>query len=214
LKKEKTKPVPSQDFQNVCLWYKMEFTNFSFEAVRDNLLKILEGKLSEHLPEYYAMTVGIICIYARPFTNNFPVGKLSEEIVPPEFKAVHENIMKMRQTLFAHAQASLTAGKDDYPNEVVIEHDGTIPRICVSRAAVKTVVLERMVPLVESLIEKTGYHRSKFAKKFAKTVRSLGEGEFRLNVQDPNAPLFVPLTEEEKLVRKKKRSAFDFSTNL
>src|SRR6266478_563599 len=133
--KAKTKPAPSQEFQDVCQWYKMEFANFSFEAVRDTLLKILEGKLTEHLPEYYAMSVGIICIYARPFTNNFPVGELSDEIVPQEFKKLHKDIMKMRHTLFAHAQASLTAGKDDYPNEVVIEYDGRIPRICVSRAA-------------------------------------------------------------------------------
>jgi hypothetical protein len=63
-------------------------------------------------------------------------------------------------------------------NEVVIEHDGTIPRICVSRAAVKTVVLERMVPLVKALIEKTEWHRSKFAKKYRKTLRDLGKGDF------------------------------------
>jgi hypothetical protein len=214
LKKEKTKPVPSQEFQDVCTWYQMEVANFSFESVRDNLMKILEGKLSERLPEYYAITVGLICIYARPFTNNFPVGELPEEIIPAEFKSLHKNIMKMRHTLFAHAQASLTVGKDDYPNEVVIEHDGTIPRICVSRAAVKTVVLERMVPLVEALIEKTSWHRSKFAKKYSKTVRNLGKGEFRLNVTDPNAPIFVRLSKGEKFVRKKKRSAFDFSTVL
>ena len=190
----------------------MEVANFAFEAVRNNLIKILEGKLSERMPEYYPLSVGLICIYARPFTNNFPVGELSEEIVPEEFKSLHKQIMKMRNTLFAHAQASLRVGKDDYPNEVVVEHDGTIPRICVSRAAAKTVVLERMLPLVKTLIEKTSWHRSKFAKKYVKTILNNGKGEFRLNVTDPNAPIFVPLSEDEKLVRKKKRSAFDFST--
>ncbi len=212
--KAKTKPAHSQEFEDARQWYKMEVSNFSFEAVRNNLSKILEGKLSERMPEYYPMSVGLICIYARPFTNNFPVGELSEEIVPEEFKSLHRNIMKMRHTLFAHAQASLMVGKDDYPNEVVVEHNGIFPRICVSRVAAKTVVLERMVPLIKPLIEKTEWHRSKFAKKYRKTLRDLGKGEFRLNVTDSNAPMFVRLSEGEKLVRKKKRSALDFSTVL
>ncbi len=45
------------------------------------------------------MTVGVICIYARPFTNNYPVGELSEEIIPTEFKKLHGNIMRLRHTL-------------------------------------------------------------------------------------------------------------------
>ncbi len=42
--------------------------------------------------------------------------------------------MNLRHKLFAHADASLTVGKDDYPNEVVIEHDGRIPTRATARA--------------------------------------------------------------------------------
>ena len=124
------------------------------------------------LPEYYVMTVGLICIYARPFTNNYPVGELSEEIVPTEFKKLHGNIMRVRHRLFAHAQASFQVGKDDYPNEVVIEHDGAIPRISVPRTSVQPSTLERMVPLVKALIEKTNYHRLRFERSMARPSRS------------------------------------------
>ena len=211
MKTPKSKSAPSQEFQDVCLWYKMEVAEFSFESVCDNIRKILQEKLGKHLPEY-AMTVGVICIYARPFTNNYPVGELSDEIVPTEFKKLHGNIMRLRHTLFAHAQASFSVGKGDYPNEVVIEHNGVIPRICVPRVTVQQSMLEQMVPLVEALIQKTNYHRSKFAKKYANAVRKLGKGEFRLNVVDPDGPMFIPLSDDEKLVRQRKKSIFDIDS--
>jgi hypothetical protein len=211
LKKAKTKPAHSQELVDVREWHHMEFAHYSFEVVRDALPRMLEGKWDGRAPEHYLTIVGLICVYARPFTWNEPVGNLSEEIVPEEFKELHRDIMRLRHKLFAHADASLTVGKDDYPNEAVIENDGQNIAIAVSRAAVKPIFLERMLPLVEALIKNTHQCRLKHFRKFSKTIRRLGKGEFRLNVTDPNAPIFVPLTEEEKLVRKKKRSAFDFS---
>ena len=195
-------------------WHHMEFAHYSFEVVRDALPRMLEEKWDERAPEHYLTIVGLICVYARPFTWNEPVGNLSEEFVPEEFKELHRDIMRLRHKLFAHADASLTVGKDDYPNEAVIENDGQNIAIAVSRAAVKPIFLERMLPLVEALIKNTHQCRLKHFRKFSKTIRRLGKGEFRLNVTDPNAPVFVRLSEAEKLVRKKKRSVFDFSTIL
>jgi hypothetical protein len=110
------KTTASAEFQAACLWYQMEFANYSFEAVRDVLPSILEEKQNEYSSKYYAMMVGLICIYARPFTNNRPVGKLSDEIVPEEFKDLHDSIITLRHTLFAHADAFARVGEEHYPN--------------------------------------------------------------------------------------------------
>ena len=128
------------------------------------------------------MSVGLICTYARPFTNNEPVGKLSEEIVPEEFKHRHTLIMALRHRLFAHADATLAAAPDDYPNEAVIVHDGEQLWMDVSRSAVVPSLLEKMQPMVNGLIDKTNYYRRKYQKKFSKHITRLGKGEFRLNV--------------------------------
>ena len=204
-KKTKPKTTSNPDFDAVCLWYQMEFANYSFEVVRDVIANILKEKLSDRSPDYYAMTAGLICVYARPFTNNRPVGKLNDEIVPPEFKGLHDKVITMRHKLFAHAEASLMVGEEDYPHEAVIENDGKIISIAVSRVAVKPNLLEQMSPLVEALIKKTDYYRLKQAKKFASTIRKLGKGEFRLNVADPSAPLFLKLSAVQKLVRQEKK---------
>jgi hypothetical protein len=211
-KKGKTpasKSASNPDFDAVCLWYRMEFANYSFEVARDVIRSILEKKLDDRSPEYYAMTVGVICIYARPFTNNRPVGKLAEDIVPATFKSLHDKIITMRHKLFAHSEATLEVGPDDYPHEAVIENDGKIIAMAVSRVAIKPDVLKEMKDLVEALITKTNYHRLKLANKFAKPLRKLGKGQFRLNVADPSAPLFQKLSDAEMLIRKQKKSILD-----
>jgi hypothetical protein len=208
-KKAKPKSIPNPDFEAVRLWYKMEFANYSFELVRDIVANILKSKLSDRSLEYYAMTAGLICIYARPFTNNKPVGELSDEIVPPEFKSLHDKIITMRHKLFAHADASLMVGEEDYPNEAVIENDGKKIAMAVSRVAVVPSFLEQTSPLVQELIKKTNYYRTKHGKKFANTIRKLGKGDFRLNVVDPSAPLFVKLSTAQSRVRQEKRKILD-----
>jgi len=162
LSRKKAKPVAvsDPDFEAVREWYKAEFALYSFEAVRDTIELILEKKLDHRRSlEYYAMSVGLICTYARPFTNNEPVGKLSEEIVPEEFKHRHTLIMALRHKLFAHADATLAAAPDNYPNEAVIVNDGEKLWMDVSRSAVVPSLLEKMQPLLNGLIEKINYFR-------------------------------------------------------
>jgi hypothetical protein len=207
--KAKSKPVSNPDFDAVCLWYQMEFANYSFEVVRDVIVGILGKEVNDRSPHYYAITAGVICTYARPFTNNRPVGRLADEIVPTEFKGLHDKIITVRHKLFAHAEASLMVAEEDYPNEAVIENDGKTISISVSRVAIKASVLEQMGSLVEALIEKTNYYRSKHTKRFTNTIRKLGKGSYRLNVVDPSAPLFLKLSEVQRLVRQEKRKVLD-----
>jgi hypothetical protein len=207
---QKTPKPSKEDFKDIREWYKMEFAFYSFEAARDIIKMILDKGLDHRRSlEYYAMSVGLICIYARPFTNNEPVGKLSEEIVPEQFKHRHTLIMALRHRLFAHADATLAAAPDNYPNEAVIVNDGEKLWMDVSRSAVVPSLLEKMQPLVNGLIDKTNYHRRKYAKKFSKEVAQLGKGEFRLNVVDSAAPLFAKLSEAERRVRREKKSLLD-----
>jgi len=212
MSKQRKAPTPkatsNPDFEAVCTWYRMEFANYSFEVARDVIQSILEKKIDNRSPEYYAMTVGVICLYARPFTNNKPAGKLTDDIVPAKFKSLHDKVITMRHKLFAHSEATLAVGQDDYP------HDDKTIVMAVSRVAVIPDALEQIKDLVDELITKTNFHRSKFAKKFTKHLQKLGKGEFRLNIADPAAPLFQKLSDAEMLVREQKKSVLDPRSTL
>jgi hypothetical protein len=79
----KAKAAPNEEFQAACSLWRMQFAFHSFLAVRAGIDSLLERKVHSDEPEYYPMSVGLICLYARPFTNNQPVGPPAEDIIPP-----------------------------------------------------------------------------------------------------------------------------------
>jgi hypothetical protein len=58
-KRNTPKSASNPDFDDVCLWYQMEFANYSFEVARDVIKSIFEEKLDNRSLDYYAMTVGL-----------------------------------------------------------------------------------------------------------------------------------------------------------
>jgi hypothetical protein len=208
-----TKPSKS-DFKDLREWYKAELALYSFEVVRDTIKLILEKGLDHRSLEYHSLASGLICTYARPFTKCDPVGKLSEENIPSEFGEMHAQIMAMRHKLFAHAEASLKAGPDEYPNEAVIVNHGKKTYLDVSRSTPIPSFLAKMLPLTEALIEKMRDYRKKYWAKFAEEVKNLGPGEFRLNLVDRTAPFFTKLSRAERRVREEKKRIFDPNSEL
>jgi hypothetical protein len=113
---------------------------------------------SRLLAECYPISVGLVCLYPRPFTNKKPVGPLSEKIVPNEHLELHRSIIKMRHKPFAHTDASAELRPDDYPNELLFTNDGKVLRFSITRFLAEPDLFELMIPLVNALVEKTKYH--------------------------------------------------------
>jgi hypothetical protein len=200
--KRKAKAPVSEEFETACSLWRMEFAFHTFEAVRTGIEKFLERKLHSDDPEYYPMLVGLICLYARPFTNNRPVGPLPDDIVPQEYRELHRTILEMRHKLFAHGDASAMTRPDDYPNELVFVNSRQGRRFHMTRFLAEPPFFELMKPLLDALIEKTRHHSNKLADKLKGHFGPFKNlGEFRLNVLDANAPIFSKLTEAEKVTR-------------
>ena len=109
----------------------------------------------------------------------------------------------MRHQLFAHGDASAMTRPDDYPNDLVFVNNGTTVRFNMTRFLAEPPFFELMKPLLGALIEKTRYHTKKLTPKFNRYFGSSKNiGEFRLNVLDANAPIFLRLTEAESVTRK------------
>jgi hypothetical protein len=198
----KAKAPVSEEFKTARSLWQMEFAFHTFQAVRAGIERLLERKLHSQEPEYYPMTVGLICLYARPFTNNRPVGPLSEDIVPQEHLGLHQDIIKIRHQLFAHGDASVMTRPDDYPNDLVFVNNGKGHGFNMTRLLVEPPFFEWMVPLLDALIEKTRYHSHRFANKLKGHFGPFKNiGEFRLNVLDPATPIFSKLTDAEKVTR-------------
>jgi hypothetical protein len=198
----KAKAPVSEEFEAACSLWRMEFGFHTFQAVRAGIEKLLERKLNSDEPEYYPMCVGIICLYARPFTNNQPVGPLTKGIIPEEYLNLHRDIITLRNQLFAHADASVMTRPDDYPNELVLINDGKTFHFTITPFLAEPPFFKLISPLVDELIKETHYHRDRLVKEFYRDFGLPKDiGEFRLNVVDPAAPIFSKLTEAEKITR-------------
>jgi len=152
--KAKAKTPVNEGFETACSLWRMEFAFHTFQAVRAGIEHFFERKLHSQEPEYYPMTVGLICLYARPFTNNRPVGPLTEDIIPKEYLTLHQDIIRMRHQLFAHGDASAMTRPDDYPNDLVFVNNGTTVRFNMTRFLAEPPFFELMKPLLGALIEK------------------------------------------------------------
>src|ERR1700736_2342271 len=86
---------------------------YKFAMARDAFLEVSKGSdyllqthTSSDAPEYYALSVGIVTLYCRPFTNNNGIGRLVEDLVPNEFQGIHKYLRALRNQAFAHTDSS------------------------------------------------------------------------------------------------------------
>jgi hypothetical protein len=180
-----------EQFQNAREMWKMEFAYESFFAVRKGVQTMLERNLTSESPEYYPLLIGIFCLYGRPFTNNRPVGPLSKEIVPKEHLKLHNGVLSMRHQILAHSDASAFP----YPNELRLKKEQGKMTMFITRILVSAELFESITPLVDALIEKTFYYKEKFTVKLKASFLHARNGEFRINILDPNGPVFIKISE-------------------
>ena len=86
------------------LW-KLTFAYAGFLDARECIRDLQEKGFSKDSPQYYPLLVGLICLYARPFTTT-DIGTLSDKIVPAQFRELHKELLRLRHKMFAHTEPS------------------------------------------------------------------------------------------------------------
>jgi hypothetical protein len=87
--------------------------NKTFKAVHQGCLELVPSGLSETSPLYFPVVAGLICLYGKPFKYNEGVGKLPIEMVPEEHLSLHDQLIVIRDKLYAHSDASVTVIADN-----------------------------------------------------------------------------------------------------
>jgi hypothetical protein len=203
-KPAKAKTPIEEEFESARSLWRMTFGCETFQAVEAGIQNLLEREINGKAPGYYPLAVGLICLYGRPFTNNFPVGPLSEDIIPKEFLELHKSIMILRHKTGAHTDASPII-PDTNLYELIFENrliDGCLHsfRIGVDPLFVPDPdFFQEMQPLLKVLIEKTRYSANRVGNRFRRYFTPHKNiGEFRLNVLDPTEPMFSRLSQAQK----------------
>jgi hypothetical protein len=175
---------------------------YKFAMARDAFLEV--SKASDYLlqthtpsdaPEYYALSVGIVMLYCRPFTNSNGIGRLVNDLVPNEFQDLHKYLLALRNQAFAHTDSSgLLPGHGKMIELRFHLEEGHFLKSFSSLSVIEPPFLAGVKELSENLIEVVmshhKYYLDKLVPSIVEAIARAGKGkEFELNVEEKNGPL-------------------------
>jgi hypothetical protein len=185
------------------LW-KATFAYAGFIDARECIKDLQEKGFSKESPQYYPLLVGLVCLYARPFTAAERIGALSHNIVPTQFRELHQELLRLRHEMFAHTDPAAllpgaTASSDDFASGIVFRYKHKSIYVIPSRFHADPQFLpDFMLPLLEALIEITDKKRKQLHDTLAHYVpKKLGD--YELNVLDTDKPMFKRVRAASKM---------------
>jgi len=100
--------VTDTEFAEAKKFWLMFQAKETFKAVHQGCLELVRSGLGKESPLYFPTIAGLICLYGKPFKNNKGVGKLPRDMVPKEQLSLHDQLIVIRDQLYAHSDASET----------------------------------------------------------------------------------------------------------
>ena len=170
------------------LW-KFVYAQECFRRVEETCAFILQSGIGENHPAYYPLIVAIYALYGKPFKDTKVVGVLPRKIVPTEFRALHDIMLKHRDQVYAHTQP----GRE---NEVRVR----VSYIGASRGGLlistefyaRPPTLSKIIELCRVMQTTMEGRRVKLQNRYFPKHLPKEEGEYPLNVVNPTGPFFLP----------------------
>jgi hypothetical protein len=185
--------MTAEEFRNAKDLWRMEYAHATFKSVEAGIKSLLERGLNQTSPEYYPLSVGIICLYCRPFTDNALVGQISVKVVPDEYRDSHDRVLQFRNQIFAHSAGDAILGDDQYMNSVKLRKFHGRFSLYITQSTPMPEFFDRLMPLVGILVKETDRRRLERLEEFRLHVPDERDGYFRLNIFDQNGPVFIKI---------------------
>jgi hypothetical protein len=182
------------EFEDAKQFWLMFEAKEAFKAVHQGCLELVRSGLGEDSPLYFPLIAGLICLYGKPFKFNEGVGKLPIEMVPKELLDLHNDLIIIRDRLYAHSDATVTetvAKRHSGFGELRSFRGPHKAGYYIQRLQIAPEFFSKfMAVLADRMREKTNDYVDKLGKKFAPHVPHR-PGEFLLNIKDKEGPLFT-----------------------
>jgi hypothetical protein len=187
--------MDAQTFADAREAWKMQVALTTFNSVRDGIGGMLERGFTPDLPEYYPLSVGLICLYGRPFKIARPFGKLDDSIVPLTHAKLHLELLRIRDRTFAHSDPSVEASPWEVANELRFERladQNGRDRIgaFIAQNFVDPDYFKQMVPLLDDLIDLINKRSQEVCGRLSGLLPK-ARGQYVVNVLDADGPLFL-----------------------
>lgn len=187
-----SKIMNPKEFEDAKLLWKMFYAGQCFMHAQAAAEYVLQKNI-ENDKVYYPLVAAVYTLYGKPFLTNYGVGSISDEFIPPEHLELHHTLMEHRNQTYAHSQASafefLDAGK---VNQVrLLVHPPDPPSLICGQFQAEPPLMPTIINLCRLLQEKTRNLKIELFQRYKHYVPAK-EGEYILNVYDPDGDFFKP----------------------
>lgn len=165
-------------------FWKFAYALDSFVKARE-LCKSFLSLESNDVNISMALCTSVITFYGRPFKQR-PKVKLTDNIIPDEFREIHDNLITLRDKTVAHKDLDAPIADFGSINQLIIRYEN-------KRLAVHTVLpllsettAKDIIKLTTELIEKMEYHMSKYSKEYFHKS-SIPNGRYSLSLDEDDS---------------------------
>ncbi|HTX22705.1 MAG TPA: hypothetical protein VMD27_12730 [Candidatus Aquilonibacter sp.] len=180
-----------QEFEDAKLLWKMFYAEQCFKHAQAAAEYVLQNKIEEDNPVFYPLIAAVYVLYGRPFKNSFGVGSLGEEIIPPGHLELHRLLLKHRDRIYAHTDATNFELPDvGQANQVGVVVSPTEKRLFGTQFCARPPLLPDVINLCQSLQKKTEYHVCKLFERYVKHVPN-EVGKYVINISNQAGSFFT-----------------------
>jgi hypothetical protein len=139
-----------------------------------------------------ALSVAIVTLYSRPFKQRRLV-RLSEDIVPAEFRTTHNDVIEIRDKSIAHRDLDAPVADWGFISQLRVNiHLGELTINTIS-PILENEKARELLPLLDALIAKLGVLSLQFINTFLLPMHT-PDGSYIVSLDDSPTPWLVPVS--------------------
>lgn len=178
------------EFADAKLLWKMFYAEQCFKHAKSAAEHVLKEQMEEDNPLFYPLITALHVCYGKPFRPSRGVGRLEEEIIPPQHLDLHHLLLKHRDQTFAHSDATDFELPDYGPaNQVGVVRFASEIRLYGTEFQTRFPLMPSVIDLCGMLQEKASYDVCKLFQRYTGHVPRQ-DGEYAINVCDPAGDFF------------------------
>ena len=156
---------------------------FEYAATTSGM--IIREKWPLDHPLIYQISIAIVVLYARPFTNCYGLGSLGQDFVPSEYRSKHERLMAMRHRVFAHYDVTDHAAPAtvDLTAEMRFNLTGSKLILELKETPLINEAFDQVKELSEALEKKCRWQIEKIVNKYKKGLPKK-DGVYKFDLRD------------------------------
>ena len=178
------------EFEDAKALWRFFYAHESFKQVENACSFIIDNNLDDSHPAYYSLVTAICVLYGKPFRESRVVGKLLSDIVPSEFRELHQSIVDQRDQLYAHMDGNAFALNGlEAANQVRLVVSQTEARLIAPLFRLQVSLIPKVLELCQVLQKKANCHIESLQKRHHREF--LQPGEYAINVLDAAGPFWI-----------------------